>query len=72
MISRISSAAVVGVHRRVERRQLVADRQLVAVLLDQRGDVVALERHGEPGNGPVTELHDEKVSVSWYTAIASS
>ena len=27
---------------------------------------------GKPGNGPVTELHDEKVSVSWNTAIASS
>ncbi len=27
---------------------------------------------GNPGKGPVTELHDEKVAVSWYTAIASS
>ena len=27
---------------------------------------------GNPGNGPVTELHDENVAVSWYTAIASS
>ena len=27
---------------------------------------------GNPGNGPVTELHDENVSVSVYTAKASS
>ena len=27
---------------------------------------------GNPGNGPVGELHDENVSVSLYTAIASS
>ena len=27
---------------------------------------------GKPGNGPVGELHDENVSVSLYTAIASS
>ncbi len=27
---------------------------------------------GNPGNGPLTELHDEKLAVSWYTAIASS
>ena len=27
---------------------------------------------GKPGNGPVTELHDENVAVSWNTAIASS
>ena len=27
---------------------------------------------GNPGNGPVGELHDEKESVSLYTAIASS
>ena len=27
---------------------------------------------GNPGNGPVTELHEEKVSVSVYTAHASS
>ena len=27
---------------------------------------------GNPGNGPVTELHDENVAVSWRTAIASS
>ena len=36
VISRISSAAVRGVLRRVERRELVAERQLVAVLLDER------------------------------------
>ena len=44
--------AVRGVDRRVEREQLVAHRQLVAVLLDERVDVVALERHGEPGERP--------------------
>ena len=27
---------------------------------------------GNPGKGPVTELQDEKVAVSWYTEIASS
>ena len=27
---------------------------------------------GKPGNGPVTELHDENVSASLYTATASS
>ena len=27
---------------------------------------------GKPGNGPVTELHDENVSGSAYTAKASS
>ena len=64
--------AVRGVHRRVERRELVAERQLVAVLLDERAHVVADERHGKPGNGPVTELHDENVAVSWNTEIASS
>ena len=41
--------AVVGVHGRVERGDLVAHRQLVAVLLDELADVVALERDGEPG-----------------------
>ena len=39
--------AVRGVDRRVEREQLVADRQRVAVLLDERADVVALERRRE-------------------------
>ena len=27
---------------------------------------------GKPGNGPVTEVHDENVAVSLNTAIASS
>ncbi len=40
--------AVVGVLRRIERRELVVHRQLVAVLLDERADVVALERNGKP------------------------
>ena len=39
--------SVGGVSRRVERGQLVAERQLVAVALDDVGDVVALERFGE-------------------------
>ena len=41
--------AVIGVRRRVEGRQLVAERNLVAMLLDQVGDIVTLERYGEPG-----------------------
>ena len=48
VISRISSAAVIRVLGRVERRELVAERQLVAVLLDELADVVALERR--PGS----------------------
>ena len=44
--------AVRGVDRRVEREQLVAHRQRVAVLLDERVDVVALERHREAGERP--------------------
>ncbi len=38
-----------GVDRRVERDQLVAHRELAPVLLDERVDVVALERDGEAG-----------------------
>ena len=41
--------AVRGVDRRVEGEKLIAERQLVAVLLDQRTDVVAFERNGEAG-----------------------
>ena len=41
--------AVIGVRRRVEGRQLVAERDFIAMLLDQVGDIVALERNGEPG-----------------------
>ena len=39
--------------RRVHRRELFAEHQLVAVLLDEVTDVVALERHRElpPGDG---------------------
>ena len=44
--------AVVGVLGRVERDDLVAHRQLVAVLLDQLADVVALERDRESGERP--------------------
>ena len=44
--------AVRGVDRRVEGEQLVAHRQLVAVLLDERVDVVALERDREAGERP--------------------
>ena len=56
--------AVVGVGRRVQRRQLVAERNLVAVFDDQVGDVITLERDGKAGNGPVTEMQDENVSAS--------
>ena len=55
---------MVGVGRRIKRGQLVAERQLVAVLLDQFGDVVSLEGTGKPGNGPVTEMHEDHVSAS--------
>ena len=44
--------AVVGVGRRIERGQLVAERQLVAVLLDQLGDVTVsptFEAHRKAG-----------------------
>ena len=45
----MSRPAVRLVGGRVEGRQLVAERQLVAVRLDELGDVVALERHREAG-----------------------
>ena len=67
--------AVVGVGGWIKRGQLVAERQLVSVLLDQLGDVVTpqtLEDTGKPGNGPVTEMHDDHVSASFRTAQASS
>jgi hypothetical protein len=38
-----------GVLRRVEGRQLVVERQFVAVLLDEIADVVALERDRKSG-----------------------
>lgn len=42
--------AVIRVGRRVQRRQLVAERQLVTVLLDQLGDVgLTLQRHRKAG-----------------------
>ncbi len=45
--------AVQRVLRRIEGEDLVAERQLVAVLLDQRAHVVvALERYGEAGERP--------------------
>ena len=47
-----------GVLGRVERGQLVAERQVVAVLLDDLADVVAFERHREPG-----ERSDDRVAV---------
>ncbi len=40
---------MIGVARRIERRQLVAERQRVAVLLDERTHVVAFERDRETG-----------------------
>ena len=58
---------------RVHGGELVAEGQLVAVLVDQLAHVVRPSSGtGKPGNGPVTELHEEKVSVSVYTAQASS
>ena len=64
---------MVAVLGRVHGDDLVAERQLVAVLLDQLAHIVAPSSGtGKPGNGPVTELHEEKVSVSAYTAKASS
>ena len=48
VISRISRARWLVCIGRVERRQLVAERQLVAVLLDQLGDVV--RPRAAPGN----------------------
>ena len=59
--------AVIGVPGRIQRGQLVAHGELVPVLLDEGADVVALQRDREPGNGPVTEVHEEKVSASLYT-----
>ena len=44
--------SVRGVPWRVERRKLVAERQLVAVALDEVPHVVALERLGESLEGP--------------------
>ena len=44
--------ALGGVLGRVERRELIAEGEVVAVGLDDLGDVVALERHGELGEGP--------------------
>ena len=41
--------AVIGVGRRVQCRQLVAERQLVAVLLDQLRDVVTIDGDREAG-----------------------
>ena len=41
-----------GVLGGVEGGELVAEREAVAVGLDDLGDVIALERHGELGEGP--------------------
>ena len=49
VISRISSARWSVCTGGSKRRQLVAHRQLVAVLVDERADVVALERDREAG-----------------------
>ncbi len=45
-------ASVLGVLGRVHARQLVAEGQFVAVLLDQIADVVAFEGDREAGEGP--------------------
>jgi hypothetical protein len=43
---------VVGVGRRVERDDLVAHRDRVAMRIDQLADIVGLEQHGESGEWP--------------------
>ena len=48
--------------RRSVRDDLVAHGDKVVMLCDQLADIVALERYGEPGEGPVTEMHDENVA----------
>ena len=47
------------------KRQLIAERQLVAVRLDELGDVVALERDGEPGEGSGDRGGRRPVAWSW-------
>ena len=44
------------------RRQLVAEGQFVAVLLDQLADVVAFEGDREAGEGPRCPVADENAS----------
>ena len=56
--------AVRGVLRRIERGQLIAERQAVAVLLDDVADVVALERHRPLGPRSGDRVADENVAVS--------
>ena len=58
---------MVRVLRRIERRELVAHRQFVTVLLDDALTSLPSSGTGNPGNGPLTELHDEKLAVSWYS-----
>ncbi len=43
---------VIGVYRRIQARQLIIERQFVAVLGDQFGDVVALEGNGKTRKRP--------------------
>ena len=50
-----------GVPGRVERRKLVAERQQVAVALDDVGDVVALERLGELHERPAHHVARREV-----------
>ena len=64
---------VIAVGGGIHGGELVAEGQLVAVLVDQPAHIVRPSNGtGNPGKGPVTELHEEKVSVSVYTAHASS
>ena len=42
------------------------------MLGDLGGDVVALGVNGSGGNGPATAMHDENVSASLSTVVASS
>ena len=72
VISRISSPRWCGVLRRVERRELVAERQLVAVLLDQVADVVAVERHREARERSGRPSCTTRTSRCRETAMASS
>ncbi len=52
VMSRINSAAVRCVHRRIHGDDLIAHGELVAVGFDEVAHVVALERDREPGERP--------------------
>ena len=52
VISRIEEPTLGGVLGRIEGGELVAEGKAVPVGLDDLGDVVSLQGHGEPGEGP--------------------